>query len=727
MRKVNAPRKSNQRIAIFFSFFLLFSIPLVIFGLLQENLDPRNQAYEDITVSEENPCIISFPYVNPYSLESGKTFTVQVNAEVIDSNIQKLKITDSAGNSIHTETFENASQNINTNFKYTPQNSGPADLLGLIEKGNGESVACKISSPYDVLGLRIVNNNSSPIFSTVPKNSKPSQSIVTNEIYEYTLSASDSDNDKINYSYSFTPNADWLKPLIIEDGSNGKLTIKFSGSTNKPASYLANVIIHDGYSKHISTQSWVISVSPKENDIPLVKIINPLDSLRIDKGDKFETSWEASDLNQIIKYQLFMASNPTDEKSWLKVDDNITYNKTSYTVETESLSPGTYKLIARAIDNQTPEAIGVDISEEIVISGKEQTDTDTDDNPIINDPQVNNMSPTSTENVTNPRVTVKATVLAGDGAKLLDKNISFKIDDLDKSSEIKINKLSESAYTLIYQPQEDIASGLHKVEIYVKDSNGGEVTKSWTFSITSEEKEDNGNVSIFGYDISQRTLLIIAGGVLLLVVAIVAPLIIINVWKDDRDKAQTNSKLPPTIPNDNSNYTPLLQETDLKDKVEEKPTIEEEPDVWDRYSTVKPEDIKDEPLSLETKPLPLPEESKQLNDLALLDGKEIEENIPQSTEPELPELELPEPTLPEPVISEPELPKSTLPEPVISEPELPIPTLTEPNITEVNIPEPEIPTLEEAKTNEQETLQQLYSQIQQLKEEEDNQKTTTNS
>ncbi len=261
----------------------------------------------------------------------------------------------------------------------------------------------------------------------------------------------------------------------------------------------------------------------------------------------------------------------------------------------------------------------------------------------------------------------------------------------------------------------------------MKDSNGGEVTKSWTFSITSEEKEDNGNVSIFGYDISQRTLLIIAGGVLLLVVAIVAPLIIINVWKDDRDKAQTNSKLPPTIPNDNSNYTPLLQETDLKDKVEEKPTIEEEPDVWDRYSTVKPEDIKDEPLSLETKPLPLPEESKQLNDLALLDGKEIEENIPQSTEPELPELELPEPTLPEPVISEPELPKSTLPEPVISEPELPIPTLTEPNITEVNIPEPEIPTLEEAKTNEQETLQQLYSQIQQLKEEEDNQKTTTNS
>jgi hypothetical protein len=724
MRKVNAPRKSNQRIAIFFSFFLLLSIPLVIFGLLQENLDPRNQAYENLSVSDENPCIISFPYVNPYSLESGKTFTVQVDAEVKGSNIQKLQITDSSGNSIHTETFEKASPNINTNFKYTPQNSGPADLLGLIEKDDGESIACKISSPYDVLGLRVVNNNSSPTFSTLPKDSKPSQSVVTNENYEYVLSASDSDKDNINYSYSFTPNADWLKPLIIEDGSNGKLTIKFSGSTNKPASYLANVIIHDGYSKHISTQSWVISVSPKENDIPLVKIISPLDSLRIDKGDNFNASWEASDLNQIIKHQLFMASNPTDEDSWITVDDNIAYNKTSYTVETESLSPGTYKLIARAIDNQTPEAIGVDISEEIVISGKEQTDTDTDtdDNPIINEPQVNNMSPTSTEDVTNPRVTVKATVLSGDGATLVDENISFKLDDLDKSSEIKINKLSESAYTLIYQPQEDIVSGLHKVEIYVKDSNGGEVTKNWTFSITSEEKEDNGNISIFGYEISQRTLLIIGGGVLLLVVAIAAPLIIINVWKDDGGKTQGNSKLPPTIPADNSNYTPLIQETDIKEKVEETPVIQEDSDVWDRYSTVKPEDIKEEPVSSETKPIPLPEESKQLNDLALLDGKEIEENIPQSTEPELPE-----PALIEPAISEPELPDATIPEPTISEPELPEPTLPEPTVTEVNIPEPEIPTLEETKTNEQESLQQLYSQIQKLKEEEDKQKTTTNS
>ena len=577
MPRIKAPRKSAQRIVIVSTFFLLLSIPLVLLGLSEDSLDIRNRAYEELEVGEENPCVISFPYVNPYSLEAGKTFTVEVEAESPRSTISTLQITDSSGNSIYTENFKDSEAKIYTNFKYTPEKSGQIDILGLVQTEIGESFACKISSPYDILGLKVVTNNSKPTFTTTPSESKPSQAIVTNAEYEYTLTATDEDSDNINYSYSFTPQADWLKPLVIEDGSDGDLTIKFSGSTNKAASYLANVIIHDGYSKHISTQSWVISVSPEENDLPQISILSPLDSLRIDKGDTFKTKWDATDLNQITKYQLYMASNPTDEDSWSVVNESIDYKTTEYTVQTSDLTPGTYKLIARAIDNQDPEGIGMDISDEIVISGTTEPITDSDDKAIIDQPQVTNMSPSSTEEVTNLRATLKATILAGENATLLDSgdNITFKLDDINKSADLKINKLSDNAYTLIYQPQEDLTSGLHKVEIHVKDSNGGEVTKSWTFNISAEEETDSGLISVFGYELSQRTLLIIGGGIILVILAIVAPIVIIRVWKDDKDEAKENTKIPPTTPEDKTQYQSLVTETDLKEKVETEPVIEE--------------------------------------------------------------------------------------------------------------------------------------------------------
>jgi len=72
MPKGNAPRKSEQRTIINISFFVLLSIPLVVFGLLQDSFDTRNKAFDELELSDENPCVISLPHVNPYTLEVGK-------------------------------------------------------------------------------------------------------------------------------------------------------------------------------------------------------------------------------------------------------------------------------------------------------------------------------------------------------------------------------------------------------------------------------------------------------------------------------------------------------------------------------------------------------------------------------------------------------------------------------------------------------------------------------
>ena len=595
MRSKSAPKKYAQRSIIYLTFFLLFSIPVILFGLTQDDFDTRKRAFDDLELSEENPCLISLPNVNPYSLEINKTVTVQVDANLKDQGISQLQISNSLGEVIYEEEFQDSPIEIATSFPFTPETSGKVDLSGVLTKTEGGSVACQITSPYGIRGLEVVPNNRAPEFTSKPSESIPSQNIETGDRYEYTLVATDEDGDRINYSYSFTPRADWLKSTIIEDGSSGKLTIKFSGTSDKAASYLANVFIHDGYSHNLRSQSWVINVSPSENDIPIVTITDPANRLRIDKGTTFPTAWEAYDLNHILGYELFITNNPANEDTWTTIDKNIPYDTTSYNVDTSNLVPGTYKIIAKAIDNQDPPGIGKGVSPEIVISTVTDPDPDkkpdTDDRVIISQPQVTNMSPLSTEEITNRRVTVRATIVASTNAQIDENTILFKLDDRDISDDIRINRISQQEYTLIYQPEQDLDSGLHKAEVTFSDTEKIETTKSWNFTIQEEERKDEDTYSIFGYDIAKNIVHIIAIGVLTVILALVTPFIIFSVWKDDKEDPEryTNRKLPPSIPSDDTKYIEQEEISEVREKVEtETSSKEEKEDVWDKYSAPKP-------------------------------------------------------------------------------------------------------------------------------------------
>jgi hypothetical protein len=465
------------------------------------------------------------------------------------------------------------------------------------------------------------------------------------------LVATDADNDRINYSYSFTPRADWLKPVIVEDGSDGKLTITFRGNTDKAASYLANVFIHDGYSKHLQSQSWIISVSPNENDIPTIKIIDPIESLRINQGDSFRTAWEATDLNHIIRYELYITNNPSNETEWKTVDSNIPYDTTSYNVDTSNLESGTYKVIAKAVDNQDPAAIGMGVSPEIVLSSTSDKKTETDDVVVLKQPQVVNMSPTSTEEIYNQRVTIKTTIIAGEKAEIDEETILFKLDDKDITDSIKINKISASEYTLIYQPDKDLEKGVHQAEVFFLDTKGNDVTKSWNFTIETEEKSQD-TYNIFGYEVAKNIVLIIGIGTLTVILALVAPFVIFSIWKSDTgSEMNKNDRLPPSTPKDETKYVGIEEDSILREKVTAKtePIKEEEEDVWDMYSA----------------PKPVLTEEKRQQDLQDIQSSEEQSLKPQFSKEETvtedapaPQKPTPEPMIPEPVIPEPEIPEA---------------------------------------------------------------------
>jgi len=596
-------KKSRQVSVIISSLFLLFSIPLVVYGLFQKSFDIRNQAYDMLELSEKNPCIISFPNVNPYSLEVGKSIRIQIDAKLSNSGIKKLELTDANGEVIHVEEFPDSPLQIGRSFVFTPVKSGSIEILGRIERTDGKSHGCKISSPYDIKGLRAIASNSSPEFTTNPTQSKPSQDIKTGVQYEYQLSALDTDGDRINYSYSFTPRADWLKPVIVEDGSNGKLTIMFRGYSDQPASYLANVIIHDGYSKNVRSQSWVVSVEQAENDIPKVRIINPEDSFRIDAGNSFDSAWEVSDLNHISSFELFMARNVTDENTWKKIGDTLPYNVLNSPVSTSGLDSGTYKLVVKATDNQSPKKSGLGVSPEIVISRLSDNMPPSDDVVVLGEPQIINMSPSTEDEVSNPRTIIKGSLIASEDAEIKDSTITFKVDGKDITDKMKINEISKIEYTLIYQPTEDLEEGSHQAEISFEDTKGKKVVKSWDFTINSTS-DTSGSYNIFGMEISRRTVYILGIGILLIVIAICIPLLIAAIWgKGKREKKET-SYTTRNIPQ-NDEYTKVIYGTPVntegrrRDEAEEKLPTEEHINKENIFTPVVEEVKEDIPESRE--------------------------------------------------------------------------------------------------------------------------------
>ncbi len=558
MKSKNAQQLARKNFLIL-SLFLVLCLPLIVWQILGENFDIRNWAFQEIEVGEEYPCVISFPNVNPYTLQAGNTIRMQVEGIAQGSGITSVVINNAKGEEIFSQNYDSSKTEIVENFEFTPSQSGEYQFVGTLSEGT-YSTSCVISSPYDVKGIRAVANNEAPEFTSIPSNSIPSQDIKTDVNYEYTLTATDPESDFINYSFSFTPNNEWLKYTVIDDGSNGNLKIQFKGSTSEPASYLANVFIHDGYSKHLRAQSWIISVDPDENDIPRVTILSPWEAVTINQGDPLEIKWAATDRNGITNYELYLAESLQNEESWYPVDKNIAYDVEQYSIDTSKVSRGTYKAIIKATDNQDPPMIGRGVSSLIEVIGQQFDMPDNPDDKVqIPDPQVINVSPTNETEITNPLVTVRASLISSSKAEIDEDSIKILVDGVDVTSFAKLNKISESEYTIIYQTETEYEGGLHKVEISFTDSNEREAKKSWTFDLMTEE-DDPDKFYIFGFGISKLIAYVVGGGLLLLILALVAPFILVKVWKEDETSLEKDDTLIP--PQRNNTMEKLVEEQD---------------------------------------------------------------------------------------------------------------------------------------------------------------------
>lgn len=540
MKASRLSKRRKMKFSLVASLFILLTIPLAVYALIQgDSFDTGSDASEGEVV---NMCSMNFLYVNPETLQVGSVTQVGLTGYVIDEgeSIISVSITDSSGNSLFQKEYPDGVTQIAEAFTYSANAQGDTRMLGVMETSL-TSHPCVLADARGSV-LSVLAANSAPTFTSDPYvSATPSSVISLEDTYNYQLTATDIDGDDIRYAYSFTPNADWLQMSVVEDGSEGSLVLDFSGTPEDYASFLANVFIHDGYNTHLSSQSWVISVEPTENDIPIVTLTEPAGRIEITAGEILPISWTATDRNQIVNYRLYIATNPGNANTWIAIDENLSYQVGQYLLDTSNLTPGIYKVIVQAVDNQEPAAIGTGISNEIAVSSPLPTDPgdpgdpgdpEPDDGPVLVEPQINNVQPANKSTVTNERVTISATLITADNTEVNLDSIVFKLDDKELTDRLDVAEITDSEVKVIFRPTEDLEQGEHKVYVEFETSDGKKATRDWTFTLDSDDSNDD-TFNFFGFEISKRTAYIIGAGLVVLLLALMIPWLLYIAWRDD--------------------------------------------------------------------------------------------------------------------------------------------------------------------------------------------------
>ncbi|WKZ30719.1 MAG: Ig-like domain-containing protein [Candidatus Dojkabacteria bacterium] len=570
---MKAPRLSKRKrlkASVIASAFVVLAIPLAVYALVQgDSFDSRSDATE---AAQVNLCAMNFIYVNPESIQEGSVTQIGLTGNVQEEGeyITDLSITDESGAEIYQRGYDDQPTQIAEAFTYTARIRGEARLLGVMQT-NVRAYPCVLADSRGNV-LSVVTENSAPVFNTDPYTSAtPSSVIGLEDTYRYQLRATDPDGDNIRYAYSFTPGADWLRMNVVEDGSDGSLVLDFTGTPEDYASFLANVFIHDGYNTHLRSQSWVISVEPTENDIPVVTITEPANRIEITAGDMLTIAWSATDRNQITQYRLYIATNPGNSNTWIAIDENLSYQVGRYLLDTSNLVPGIYKVIVQAVDNQDPAAIGTGVSQEIAVNSilppvtdPDDPDKDPDDGPVIIEPQVTNIQPANKSTVTNERVTISATLIAADNTEVDLDSIVFKVDEEELTDKLDVAEITASEVKIIYRPTEDLEIGEHQIYVEFETSDGKKGSREWTFELESGDGDDD-YFNILGFQISKRTAYIIGAGLVVLLLALMIPWLLYLAWRDDEDEYEYDIYPTAPPPPDEVTYTKGTVEVETED------------------------------------------------------------------------------------------------------------------------------------------------------------------
>ncbi len=547
--------------------------------------------------ADSNPiCDLYFENENTQSVPQGRTSNFILHAVDYDDGLSQTKVTftSPSGESEEiswamdgeTETIIN--KDSKPEFSYTFDEQGQYNIEAIVTDTAGNETTCskitKVTEPKSAappqINIVIPGDNGSPEFQTDPyTDSNPGTNIDVGQSYTYTVEATDPEDDIMDY---FIINqTGWLN-FTVNESNAGNFRGTFSGTPTQPGSYTAVVSLNDGFHDHYSTQIWVINVNSSENDTPVVNVVLPQAGDSFGQNEEMRIEWEASDSNLIARFDIYLATDPSNQSTWIPIANNVGYNYDSYIWDTGSTAAGTYYIVVKATDNQNPAASGYGVSGAITITGGgkdgggevipepgegegEAGDGDQSDIPELY-PQITNIKPPNKSKIEEVKPIISADLFASKDNTIAEGSVEVELDDQPITEESEIRGIGEADGSIVYTPEEPLTKSTHKVSVKFKDSSDQIAQKTWTFTIGEdgeEEEEDSDTISILGFDIPRRIALIIGVGLLLLLLALMIPWMFYAAWKRSRDEDEwDDGYVPPTDSGTTQPVTPVTPPSD---------------------------------------------------------------------------------------------------------------------------------------------------------------------
>lgn len=430
-------------------------------------------------------------------------------------------------------------------FKDTGQYLYSAEMLD----SAGLKSVCATSTDRR-LNIVIPGENGSPIFETDPyEQSTPSTSVLTGDDYRYDIKAKDDENDVIDY-FIINENS-WLN-FNLNDNSAGNFEGRFSGTPTEVGSYTVAVALNDGYHDHYSTQIWVINVSSPTNDTPEVSVVLPESNSSFAQNESLKIEWSATDNNQIVKYDVYLTTDPTDESTWKPLTTGLSHNYNSYIWNTGNTPTGQYYAVVRATDNQSPEASGIGVSGKFTITQGYQQPEEPDEPGIEESyPQITNIRPSNKSTIEDDKPVISADLKASRNNTIVKNSIKLELDDKDITDQSNLEGEGKNEGSVVYKPEDPISEADHKIKVTFKDSSGKTAEKTWSFTVGIEEDEDDDDdkdvIKIFGFKIPRRVAMIFGIGITLLLLALLIPWLLIAAWRRSTDEDGYDPYTPPRI------------------------------------------------------------------------------------------------------------------------------------------------------------------------------------
>jgi len=306
----------------------------------------------------------------------------------------------------------------------------------------------------DQVQISVRNDNHRPVITSTP----PAAELVTGANYEYIVSASDEDGDKVNLSIVGLP--DWLN----FDGS------KISGTTVVPGGYSFSIIASDHLAGE-DIQLVAVNVVPPINDSTKFTLHFPHEESVL-SGSSNLISWEAQDEDGISHLEIYYSH---DQKKWTQLGTYVG-GKREAEWDVSSLANGNYWLKFVFEDGCEQQVTSVFFSEVFFVS---QGDLEA---VAVSFPAIFDMAPHENAELFTTSPLIYANYAPSEGTQIEQSSVKVLLDGGEITEECEIDETHVNCALL-----ESLARGQHKVRINVADSSGRSMSTEWLFQIVEAQ------------------------------------------------------------------------------------------------------------------------------------------------------------------------------------------------------------------------------------------------